>query len=225
MHGLDVAGCPTKASLHFNVAAEDVNPPCMVMQHAQDFKPTPQAISPPSNVTHKNGPLVEPSFNNTYHDGPRPATHSGLTTQPIPHSHFEQPLSHSTTLSTGDGNAGTTVERTVPRTHSRRDSKLCSHSSPPTDGNAMESNDTNAESPTEARSTPPLPLHTQPPDPWPSPQDQPPLSHPDKALTYCTGQAAEHPDELFQCSLPRPTAHNHFPLLGLRRDKHCNAGR
>ena len=34
MHGLDVAGCPTKASLHYDVAAEDVNPPCMVMQHA-----------------------------------------------------------------------------------------------------------------------------------------------------------------------------------------------
>ena len=89
MHGLDVAGCPTKTSLHYDVAIEDVNPPCMVMQHAQDFKPTPQAIRPSSNVTHKNGPVVGPSFNNTHHDGPKPTTHFGLTTQPIPHSHFE----------------------------------------------------------------------------------------------------------------------------------------
>ena len=117
------------------------------------------------------------------------------------------------------------MERTVPRTHSRRDSKLCSHSSPPTGCNAMESNDANAESPTEARSTPPLPPHSQPLDPWSSPQDQPPLSHPDKALTCSTGQAVEHPDELFQCSLPGPTVGSHFPLLGSRRDKHCNAGR
>ena len=155
MLGLDVAGCPTKTSVHFDVAAEDVNPPCMVMQHANDFKQTPQVIRPPSNDTHKHGPLVGPSVHNTEHDGPRPATHAGLTTQPLPHS-----LSHSTILPTGDENAGATVERIVPRTHFRRESKLCSHSNPPTDGNALESNDTSAESPTKARSTTSLPLHT-----------------------------------------------------------------
>ena len=41
MLGLDVAGCPTKASVHVDVATEDVNPPCMVMQHTNDFKQTP----------------------------------------------------------------------------------------------------------------------------------------------------------------------------------------
>ena len=225
MLGLEVAGCPTKASVHVNVAAEDVNPPCMVMQHANDFKQTPQVIRPPPNDTHKHGPLVGPSVHSTEHDGPRPATYAGLTTQPFPHSHFEHPLSHSTILPTGDGYAGATVERTVPRTYSRRDSKLCSHSNPPTDGNALESNDTCAESPTEARSTTSLPFHTQPPNPWPSPKDQPPLSHPDKAPTCSTSQAAEHPDELLQCSLPGPTARSHFLLLGSRRDKPCNAGR
>ena len=225
MLGLEVAGCPTKAPVHVDVAAEDVNSTCMVMQHATDFKPTPQVIRLPLNDTHKHGPLVGPSIHNTEHDGPRPATDDGLTTQPLPHSHLEHPLSHPTILPTEDGYAGATVERTVPRTHPRRDNKLCSHSNPPTDSNALESTNTSAESPIEARSTTSLPLHTQPPDPWPNPKDQSPLSHPDKAPTCSTSQAAEHPDELLQCSLPGPTARSHFPLLGSKRDKHCNAGR
>ena len=91
------------------------------------------------------------------------------------------------TLRTGDGNAGTTLERAISRAHSRRDSKLCSHSSPPTGCNAMESNDANAESPTKARPTPPLPPLSQPPVPCSGPQDQPPLSHPDKTFPSSTG--------------------------------------
>ena len=223
MHGLDMAGCPTNAPNLCDVAAEDVISSYMVMQHAQDFKPTPLTLRPSSNSNHKNGPLVEPSLNNTHHDGSGPKMHSGITTQPTPHSHFEHPLSHPTILRTRDGNAGTTLERVVPRAHSRRDSKLCSHSSPSTDCNAMESNDANAESPTKARPTSPLPPLSQPPVPCPGPQDQPPLSHSNKAITRFTGQAAEHPDELLQCSLPKPSARSHFPLLGSRRDKHCNA--
>ena len=190
MHGLDMVDCPTKAPNPCDVAAEDVNPPCMVMQHAQDYKPTPQAIHPSSNVTHNNGPLVGPSFNNTYHDEPRPATHSGLTTQPIPHSYFEHPLSHPIILPTGDGNAGTTVERTVPRTHSRTDSKLCSHSSPPTDCNAMESNDANA-----------VPLRFDPP---------PPHSHPTRShRTHVQVHRTSHPYHTL-------TRHSHAPPVRQR---------
>ena len=72
---------------------------------------------------------------------------------------------------------------------------------------------------------PSLPPLSQPPFPYPGPQDQPLLSHPDKAITSSTGQAVEHPDELLQCSLPGPSARNHFPLLGSRQGKHCNARR
>ena len=80
MHGLDMAGCPTNAPNLCDVAAEDVISSYMVMQHAQDFKPTPLTLRPSSNSNHKNGPLVEPSLNNTHHDGPGLETHSGITT-------------------------------------------------------------------------------------------------------------------------------------------------
>ena len=80
MHRLDMASCPTSAPNPCDVAAEDVSSPCMVMQHAQDFKPTPPTFRLSSSSYHKNGPLVGPSLNNTHDDEPGPETHSGITT-------------------------------------------------------------------------------------------------------------------------------------------------
>ena len=197
------------------------------MQQGQAIFPTPltDPIFHDTNQTY--GSLIGPSFNLTHTNGSRPSTHTNTSRHPtyLNHTPHEQPSPSFLSLRAGDGEPRKALERIVSRTNSQQDSELCPHTGSSADSHELEPSNSNFEPASEAQPTSPFQPLPQPPIPCPSPQVQPPLSHPGKADTSFTGQAAEHSGELLQCRLPGHTARNHFLLPRSRRNKHRHAGR
>ena len=214
----DVAGHNTHTPFMARCPEELQYPHVQTMQQVQDKTLATLADLIPHDTHQTNGSLIGSSILLTHSNESRLVSHTNSSRQPTPlnHTTLEQPTPSSPSLRTGDGEPRKTLEQTVSRTNSRRDSELCPHFSSFADSHELEPSDSNSEPASEARPTSPFQPLPQPPIPCPSPQVQPPLPHPGKVDTNFTGQAAEHSGELLQCRLPGYTACSHFSLPGSR---------
>ena len=117
------------------------------------------------------------------------------------------------------------MEWSVLRTLPRRVSEFCLNTSPPPDCNGVESSVTNPKPATTDRNTTTTNTPQQVPLQCPGSPSGALIPNLSEVIPSPTSPTTNHLDKLLQCRILGPTARNHFPLPGSKRDKHLHAGR